>query len=69
MDDTLLSSNIANCIGCGCTDQHACINAKTHQPCSWLAVDRVAKLGVCSECASHLKRWNAGDRLISLTPQ
>ena len=57
---------LAYCIGCGCHDFAACVCEETGQPCSWLAVDRKAGLGVCSECAEHLGRWGAGDREIAV---
>lgn len=53
---------VATCIGCGCNDFCACVSDETGQPCAWLAVDRAAKVGVCSECPDDLVRWNAGDR-------
>lgn len=54
--------DIARCIGCGCTDFHACHGEGG--PCHWLEVDYDAGVGVCSECEDHLDRWNAGDRTI-----
>lgn len=54
--------SIATCIGCGCTDQHACVGA--NGPCSWLVVDYAAGVGVCSCCESHMGRWEAGDRSV-----
>jgi hypothetical protein len=42
----------ATCAGCGCTDDRACAGG-----CSWLAVDRVARAGVCSNCQTALKAW------------
>lgn len=54
--------SIATCIGCGCTDQHACVGA--NGPCSWLVVDYAAGVGVCSCCESHMGRWAAGDRSV-----
>lgn len=53
--------NLAVCIGCGCDDDHACIDA-FDEACHWLRVDRRAGLGVCSSCPEELKRWDAGDR-------
>jgi len=53
---------IASCIGCGCHDYHACADEVSGRPCSWLAVDYQAQLGVCSVCPSELSRWNAGYR-------
>lgn len=35
------------CIGCGCGDYSPCEGG-----CSWVAVDRAAGLGICSNCAS-----------------
>jgi hypothetical protein len=52
---------VATCIGCGCTDNHACYS-EDNGACYWLDVDREARLGVCSECRDELPRWNAGDR-------
>jgi len=54
----------ATCIGCECTDDQACVNDATGNPCHWLAVDYEAHLGVCSECADSLERWHEGDRRI-----
>ncbi len=55
---------IASCIGCACTDRHACHDENAGGPCSWLEVDYEVGRGVCSCCADQLERWNAGDRLI-----
>lgn len=52
--------SIANCIGCGCNDVHACDGG-----CSWLRVDRVAGLGVCSECPDFVAGFDAGKRKLS----
>lgn len=65
MRDSLNAMNdlaIARCIGCGCDDLHACVHPDRGEPCSWLAVDRVSGLGVCSACPGDLTRWLAGDR-------
>lgn len=40
---------MAKCIGCGCVDERACAGG-----CAWLAVDRHAEIGVCSECPEKL---------------
>lgn len=42
----------ATCSGCGCTDDRACAGG-----CSWLAVDRVARTGICSNCPAALQAW------------
>ncbi len=55
---------LASCIGCGCDDLHACVDDLG--PCSWIVVDRDAGRGVCSCCESHMERWNAGDRSVSV---
>ena len=57
---------IAHCIGCGCHDYAACHDEATDGPCSWLAVDYQAKLGVCSACPDDLPRWNVGDREVAV---
>lgn len=50
-------SGLAHCIGCGCDDLHACSDR-----CWWLRVDYAAGVGVCSNCAAHVDRWDQGDR-------
>ncbi len=55
--------NENTCIGCGCTELDACVDG-LDEPCHWLAVDEKAARGVCSQCAGHLQRFNAGDREI-----
>lgn len=52
---------IAICVGCGCDDEHACLDA-FDEPCFWLIVDRQARLGVCSQCPQHLAAWRRGYR-------
>lgn len=53
---------IAHCIGSRCHDFAACHDDATGGPCSWLAVDYEAKLGVCSACPEDLARWKVCDR-------
>lgn len=48
---------IARCVGCGCTDTHAC-----ELGCYWLAVNRHAGLGVCSECPGQLAGFKLAQR-------
>lgn len=55
-------NQVATCIGCGCTDNRACINEDTGEACHWLAVDYAAGVGVCSKCPDDLDRWEKGDR-------
>jgi hypothetical protein len=43
----------ATCIGCGCTDQRACIGG-----CHWLRVDYAKGRGVCSTCAHLVAAWD-----------
>jgi hypothetical protein len=38
----------ATCVGCGCTDDHACRGG-----CAWLRVDYEEGIGVCSNCAEY----------------
>lgn len=45
-------NNPATCAGCGCTDRRACAGG-----CYWIAVDRDAKSGICSNCQPALKAW------------
>ena len=44
----------STCVGCGCTDEKACITARGG-PCSWLKVNRKTGLGVCSCCLTHIQ--------------
>ena len=49
------SSGEAFCIGCGCSDGHACVTPVTSgetSACSWLKVDRELGIGVCSSCGA-----------------
>jgi hypothetical protein len=58
-----INNELAVCIGCGCDDYHACAG-EDGQPCHWLRIDRLAGLGVCSECQEVAADWDAGDREI-----
>jgi hypothetical protein len=49
----------ATCVGCGCTDSHACLD-ENHSPCSWLKVNRKTGMGVCSSCAAFLNHSLTG---------
>jgi hypothetical protein len=53
---------IASCIGCGCTDVHAC--QTDDGSCHWLEVEYNIQRGVCSACSDQLPRWHAGERSI-----
>jgi hypothetical protein len=57
---------LATCIGCGCDDNHACIDG-FEEACHWLRVDRRTGIGVCSQCPTHTSRWDGGDRSRSET--
>ncbi len=46
---------VATCIGCGCTDDHACDTVLG--PCFWIKVDYKAGIGVCSECGHKLEEY------------
>ncbi len=48
---------IAECVGCGCTDDCACEDG-----CRWLRVDYEVGLGVCSMCPEMVDTWDAGER-------
>lgn len=47
--------NPARCVGCACTDMRACPDR-----CWWLAVDRSAGTGVCSNCSRFLAGYREG---------
>ncbi len=63
------NNDIATCIGCGCDDNHACWSDATDNPCHWVRLDREAGLGVCSACPDDVKRWDAGDRSVSVSAE
>jgi hypothetical protein len=56
------ATNEAMCIGCGCTDSHACYDEIEDCACHWRRVDRAIRLGVCSACRQLESAWDAGDR-------
>ncbi|EDO1895704.1 hypothetical protein CBZ97_004245 [Salmonella enterica] len=47
------SKNSATCVGCGCTDNNACVN-EFREACYWLKVNRQTGLGICSFCPEFL---------------
>ena len=47
-------ANPATCAGCGCTDREGCFEG-----CTWLAVNRRNRTGVCSSCPDQLEAWKA----------
>jgi hypothetical protein len=55
---------IAACIGCGCTDDRACLGG-----CWWLDVDRAAGKGVCCYCEDHLQAFHAQQAAARLDEQ
>ncbi len=48
---------VASCIGCGCTDLRACLDALFGEPCFWIKVDRKLQIGVCSSCEHKLEEY------------
>jgi hypothetical protein len=46
----------ATCIGCGCSDGHACVHSVTG-PCWWIKVDRELGIGICSECEHKIEEY------------
>lgn len=61
-EDEAGAPELTVCIGCGCDDAHACVDAETGTPCCWLREDARSGLGVCSACEAEVERWDAGDR-------
>ena len=43
--------DVSVCIGCGCDDNHACVD-ELGTPCHWIA--RVEDRGICSECGRRM---------------
>lgn len=65
---TTNSNRIATCIGCGCDDNHACVDG-LESACWWVRLDREEGLGVCSACPSeHVEAWDRGDRTSRAVP-
>ncbi|EBW2193940.1 hypothetical protein KZK20_002360 [Salmonella enterica] len=54
------NKNSATCVGCGCTDNNACVN-EYHDTCYWLKVNRQSGLGVCSFCIEFLSHPLTGE--------
>lgn len=52
---------MASCIGCGCTEIHACIDTRTGRGCAWVRGDGAGH-GVCSQCRELVASWDAGER-------
>ncbi len=48
----------ATCLGCGCTDSHACLPL-VGDPCHWLKVDYKLGIGVCSECEHKMEEFKS----------
>jgi len=48
----------AFCIGCGCSDRHACVTPVTGA-CFWIKVDRELGIGVCSEYPDRVDLFEA----------
>ena len=48
--------NLITCRGCGCDDDHACVQADG-TPCGWALLDIETPTGVCTACAISV-RWH-----------
>lgn len=59
--DTPLQRPVAHCIGCGCSDIHACWDQQIPGPCRWIRLNVKTGHGVCSCCRDHVERFEAGD--------
>ena len=44
----------AVCVGCGCTDNQACVSELGEGCCYWVALDHRTLRGVCSACAERM---------------
>ncbi|MEX3174094.1 hypothetical protein AB4M04_18660 [Serratia quinivorans] len=53
-DDENTHLKEATCVGCSCTDGHACLDENS-KPCSWFKVNRETGMGVCSSCPTFLE--------------
>ncbi len=51
---------MSRCVGCDCTDRHACIGEDG--PCYWLHVAPEYGIGVCSECPDQVEAYEAALR-------
>jgi hypothetical protein len=59
---------LAVCIGCGCDDDHACVDEDLDSACFWIRLDREEGKGVCSACEPHAEAWDRGDRTSHAVP-
>lgn len=48
----VLIGDVTTCNGCGCDDNHACIDARG-RPCSWFVLDIATATGLCTACAAR----------------
>ena len=48
--DALMSRGEYVCLGCGCSDNCACVGG-----CSWIDIDIQSGFGICSECEELMK--------------
>lgn len=62
-------AQVCVCIGCGCTDVHACHDTVIDRPCYWMRVDRATGTGVCSCCEAYLGLWDDGLRHPLQSPE
>lgn len=52
----VVSAALRACIGCGCTDEHACVS-EDGEPCAWY-VHVGDDAGLCSACVAIAARVN-----------
>jgi hypothetical protein len=61
-DIPILGRRVVTCRGCGCNDNHACVDVESGAPCCWVLLDveitprgvEPLASGVCSACAADL---------------
>ena len=63
----IMQTGEAMCLGCGCTDSHAC--ADSRGPCHWLHVDYDEGVGACSNCEEYTDMSNDWGRIEAKSKQ
>lgn len=56
----------AFCVGCGCSDNDACLSDQHQQPCQWLYAEYIWEIGLCNYCGYLQTEWEGIKRDIKL---
>lgn len=56
------------CIGCGCDEQHACVD-RDGRGCRWVEISPSGAAGICSECEDLYPPSCRTDELLAAEPE